>query len=111
MNPLQDNADRNPPLTHHGRKRGKERAGLDAKALQRTAAKALNVGLRPDETKSALRRYLDGLANGFPGCMQRIHGNHIFCFAGRGVLNTVYWLPREHRKAAAAALQKRGGVK
>lgn len=95
-----------PILSHHGTRRGKERAGLDRRALERTAAKALQAGLHPKETAGALRRYLDGQAMQH-GKRLRVLGNHIFVFGSRHVLVTVLELPHEFRRAAASALKKR----
>ena len=95
-----------PPLTSHGRKRGKERCGLNAKALERTAAVALADGLHPKHTNGRLRRYLDGLSIGHKGTRHRVHSNHIYCFGGEDVLITVLELPHAFRNAAARALKK-----
>jgi hypothetical protein len=99
----------NPPLTHHGKQRGKQRCGLDAKALARTAAKALRDGLGPDDTKGQLKLWLQTMADRREGYIQRIHGNHVYCFGKDRVLVTVLELPHDFRKAAASALRKKGG--
>ena len=93
-------------LTHHGIQRGKQRAGLDKRALEKTAAKALTDGLVAGETNGRLRRYMDGMLIEHKGASCRIHGNHIFCFRGE-VLITVLDLPLEHRRAALSALKKK----
>ncbi|WAC18882.1 hypothetical protein OVA24_16750 [Luteolibacter sp. SL250] len=93
-------------LSEHGEARGKERVGLNAKALRRTAAKARAEGLRPTDTNGRLRRYLDKISIEHPGRHPRIHGEHIFIFAA-STLITVLNLPHEFRNAAAKARRKK----
>ena len=95
-----------PILSDHGTRRGKERAGLDRRALERTAGRALSEGLDPQETSGSLRRYLDKLSAVHRKTL-RVLGNHIFVFGSRRVLVTVLELPHEFRRAAASALKKR----
>lgn len=99
-------------LTHHGIQRGKERAGLDKRALEKTAAKAREDGLVAGDCSGRLRRYMDKMLIEHKGAKCHIHGNHIYCFRG-DVLITVLDLPHEHRKAALSAGKKReaGGGK
>jgi len=93
-------------LTHHGVKRGKERAGLDRGALEKTAAKAKECGLVAGDTSGRLRRYMDGMLIEHKGATCYVHGNHIFCFRG-DVLITVLDLPLAHRRAALSAAKKK----
>lgn len=95
-----------PDISHHARERGKQRAGLDAKALERTAAKALQDGLHAHETTGRLRRYLDAIAREHK-TTPRVHGNHVYFFGRENCLVTVIELPHEHRKSAASTLKKR----
>ncbi len=94
-------------ITHHGFKRGKQRAGLDARAMKNTAEKAWENGVRPSETTGRLKRYLDAQAINHK-CIPRIYGNQIYCFGKEAVVITVLHLPQEYRGAAASALKKRG---
>ncbi len=89
-------------LSEHGEERSKKRAGLDGRALKRTAAMARADGLRPTDTRGQLRRYLDNLCIEHPGRHPRIHGGHIYIFA-ESTLITCLHLPREFRNAAAKA--------
>ena len=97
-----------PRLTDHGRKRGKERAGLAPGALKRAAGKALAEGLKPRDTTGSLRRYLDKISIEHPGKHPRVHADHIFIFADSDLI-TVLHLPHEYRKSAASARKKKGG--
>ncbi len=108
MNPENPPA-REPRLTEHGRKRGKERAGLAPGALKRTACKALADGLKPRDTTGSLRRYLDKISIEHLGSHPRVHADHIFIFGADSSLITVLQLPREYRKSAASARKKKGG--
>jgi hypothetical protein len=100
-------SEESPPLSHHGAARGKERAGLDRRALERTAGKALSHGLRPRDTTGSLRRYLDRLSIAHPGKHPRVHASHVFVFGSNDVLVTVMELPHNYRRSAASALKKR----
>jgi len=93
-------------LTHHAEARGKERAGLNRKALERAADAARLNGLRQQDTAGSLRRYLDRLAITHPGKAPVIHGQHVYVFAGKALI-TVMELPHKHRRAAADCLKKR----
>lgn len=95
-----------PDISHHAKERGKQRAGLDAKALERTASIALEKGISAGETAGSLRRYLDGVAREHK-TTPRIHGNHVFFFGRDNCLVTVIELPHAHRKSAASTLKKR----
>ncbi len=99
--------DETPPLTDHGRARGKERAGLSRRALERTACRALAEGVQPRDAAGSLRRYLDKISIAHPGKRPRVHGQHVFIFGRNDALVTVMELPHEYRRAAASALAKR----
>jgi hypothetical protein len=107
VNPLNNPAPE-PRLTEHGRKRGKERAGLAPGALRRAAGKALAEGLKPRDTTGSLRRYLDRISIEHPGKHPRVHADHIFIFADSDLI-TVLHLPHEYRNSAASARKKKGG--
>lgn len=95
-----------PIVSKHAKLRGKERAGLNKQALARTAAAALERGLRSEELNGKLRRYIDALQIGHATTL-RIHGNHIFAFGRENCLVTVMELPHAHRNAAAKSLARR----
>lgn len=93
-------------LTSHAIERVEERLSLRRDSLQRLADAALDCGIRHDETRGKLRRYMDrlylsqGSANN-----NRIHGSHVFIFENR-VLITVHLLPHEF-SAVVAKLKAR----
>lgn len=95
-------------LTRHAAERASERMGLNTKALARTAAKALSKGLAHADTKGSLNRYLSRLflAQRKADNM-RIHGEHIYLFAGESLI-TILHLPHEHKAAARRAMQRKG---
>lgn len=92
-------------ITHHAHERAGERLGLNAKAIRRTAVKALEKGLAHCETGGSLKRYCDKLfLTHRKATNMRIYGEHIWLFTGR-VLLTVLLLPNE-LKATARTLLK-----
>lgn len=94
-------------LTRHAVDRAGTRLGLNTKALSRTALKALEKGLRHNETTGALCRYLDGLYRLHrKGNNTRIYGEHVYIFEG-DTLITILHLPHEHKAAARKCLQRR----
>lgn len=48
-------------VTQHGKKRLKERAGLNKKAAEKNADKAFQEGIKHSEVSGSLRKYFDGL--------------------------------------------------
>ena len=88
-------------LTKHAVERGKERLGLNRKALQRTADRAFAEGLQVKDTSGTLRRYLDGLGMTYKkGNNTRVYGLHVYIIQ-RCVLITVLHLPRQYWNAVA----------
>lgn len=87
-------------VTDHAAKRTKQRAGLPKSVTTKNAERALQNGIRHEETKGALRRYLDGVylkretANNI-----RIYCNNVYLFHNE-MLITLYPLPPEFRKIA-----------
>ena len=95
-----------PAITDHARGRAKERLGLNLHALERLVVAALEKGLRPADTRGALRRYLDGEAlkdNARPV----VYGCHVFIFGAAWALVTVFELPHEFRRSAENARAKK----
>lgn len=87
-------------ITDHAFIRGKERLGLNKKALQRTADKALDSGAPRTEYTGGFRRYLDKLWHGHDQKGDLIvFGHHIYVFQGV-VMVTVLEVPREYVKTA-----------
>ena len=90
----------NAVISDHAFLRGKERLGLNKKALQRTADKALTSGTARILFTGGFRRYLDKLFHSHeksPNLL--IFGHHIYVFCGV-TLVTVLEVPREYVKTA-----------
>ena len=77
----------------------KERAGLSEDAANRTAVKALDLGMRHEDASGRLRKYFDWLflkekqANNV-----RIYGQFVYLFRNEKLI-TVVPLPCEHKKS------------
>lgn len=79
-------------VTDHARRRGKERLGLNAKSLQRTALRALVDGLGRPDAHGQIRAYLDAKRGEHPDGELFVYGEFIFVFAGN-VLITCLRVP------------------
>jgi hypothetical protein len=90
-------------VTEHAFQRAKQRLGWPPSATARMAQKALDCGVRHQDTAGRLRRFLDHqfLLHGH-GNNTRIYGQHVFIFEGP-VLITILYLPNELRRAAQSA--------
>lgn len=91
-------------LTHHAADRGKERAGLSAKALERTAQKALEHGLHREDTRGQLRQWMENKEGTNADTSIRIYGQFVYVFGIGDALVTVLELPHEFRRSAQSAL-------
>jgi hypothetical protein len=85
-------------LSRHAQRRCKGRLGLSARAAHRTAAKAWDKGIRPEETVGELNRWLDSKLDAQSNLHLRIHGDHLYLFAPDQTLITVYAIPHHHRR-------------
>lgn len=85
-------------VTEHSKKRGKERLGLNNKAFEKTALKALENGITHKEVKGKLNRYLNAeyLKHKKANAM-RIYNEFIYFFQG-STLITVIPLPNCYKK-------------
>ena len=88
-------------ITFHGRKRAKQRMGLQKKAVERTVNRVLLSGKRRTDIGGAFRKYLDHLFE--KGKLYGTHadvivyGNNIFLVSGEYLITT--WpTPRRYRK-------------
>lgn len=82
-------------ITRHAYKRGKQRLGLNAKALERMVETALDEGTPHKDTKGAFKRYLNGLYLQYKQANNiRVYGQHIYLFR-RDRLITIYHVPKE----------------
>lgn len=93
-------------VTTHGRKRTKNRLGLSKKNADKQAAKALEFGIRHDQAKGRLRKYMDGLyLRHSQGNNNRIYNRKVYIFEGQ-VLITILNLP-QYLSSTADSIQKK----
>lgn len=88
-------------VSKHARKRGHERLGLDWRAMERTADKALRDGLKIEDMHGKLRRWADHKRHLHPGCNVVLYGTQVFVFGERDVLVTCNCVSPEVRRSAA----------
>jgi len=93
--PAQMTMDTEIHITHHARKRAKERLSWNFETLKRMAEKAFTEGVRTKDLAARLRRYVDskGIIYKSTGC---IYGEVIYHFRDKA-LCTVLLIPREFR--------------
>lgn len=95
-------------MTTHATKRTRKRLGIPKKSAESNAERALLYGVHQEETKGALRRFLDGAAQQHADNMAnnvRIYHRSVYVF-NDDVLITVFPLRKKYL-AAADALEKR----
>lgn len=81
-------------VSRHAKKRIKQRMGINKKASERVAKRALTEGLTHAETTSMLHRYLDSLyLSHEKGGKMRVYHQKVFVFSNNNVLITVLQLP------------------
>jgi len=94
-------------ITHHAKDRIRERGGLPKKAVERSVLRALQKGLRPEESTGNLRWYFDHLRRFERNASNiRIHGNYVYIFEMQTLI-TVYALPDEYKADMQQALDRR----
>ena len=81
-------------MTKHGIARTKERCGIgkSLRKMERFANNALERGYKRDETRGALRKYLDGRYYEFGFGDMRIYAGQLFVFEGENLV-TVFPIP------------------
>lgn len=85
-------------LTDHARSRYKSRTSVSKSRMEKDAQKALENGVRFDETSGGLRRYIDALHWTNPKVNNiRIYCGRVYIFSG-SVLITVFDLPEKYRR-------------
>jgi hypothetical protein len=90
-------------MTEHAIERGKERLGLNERALHRLARRVLASGLRAAEVTGRARRMLDamGIAH---HTTPVVYGEHVFVFAETTLVTVIHVPPKfraAFRKAAS----------
>lgn len=87
-------------ITHHGRKRIKERTGIgkSEKKIQRAAEKALKQGTKYEDLKGTLKRYVDRMVKLHQdGQNIRIYGGQMWIFENN-ILITVKQVPSRYQR-------------
>lgn len=94
-------------ITQHAIERASQRLGLCAKALRRTAPKALSYGISHADTTGSLRRFLDALYLSERNANQiRVYGEHVWLFHGERLI-TILHLPHKLKTAARKAKERK----
>ena len=85
-------------ITKHATKRIKERTGLKKKNYEKYAQEAFTVGIKHNETKGSLKKYIDYLyLKHRSGNNIRIYHRVIWIFAGNSLI-TVFGLDNKFHK-------------
>lgn len=94
-------------ITQHARERAEQRTGLTGAALEKLAEKAFADGLKHEDCRGKLRRYMDRafLVHG-KGNENRIWGRYVFIFEGPSLI-TVMHLPKEFVRAVENRLERK----
>lgn len=86
-------------VTEHAKKRLKERNGLNNKSIDRMAEKALNEGIRHNQTKGRLNKYLTALFFKNTNASNiRLYGDKAYLFTKDDRLITVLQIPHSLTK-------------
>lgn len=94
-------------VTEHAYDRMSERIGLNSSASQRMAQKALEKGIKHNETSGKLNRYLSSLFYAYKTANNiRIYGEHVYLFSNE-VLITVLYLDNEYKSTVKKILSRR----
>ena len=94
-------------VTNHAAQRTKERVGIPKRISEKNANKALQLGIRHNETSGSLHKYITALylkqrtANNV-----RIYCGNVYIFHDE-ILITILTLPQKYRKAADRISRKK----
>lgn len=87
-------------VTKHAIKRVKERTGLKKKLAEKLLIKALDKGLKQEEVKGRLRKYVDWLYFQHENADNiRIYNDFVF-ICNKYAFITIFPIPREYRDLA-----------
>lgn len=87
-------------ITKHAQQRGKERLGLNLKAFEKTASKALEIGKTHGEFSGSFKRYLDKLYFQYRNANNmRVFGHYIYLFKNDDLI-TVFLVPNKYKNAS-----------
>lgn len=85
-------------VTNHAKLRMKQRCGLNVRACERMARKAFAEGIRHEETKGQLNKWVTGLYMRYETANNiRLYGDKAYVFCG-DVLVTVFQIPNNLKK-------------
>jgi hypothetical protein len=94
-------------VTHHGKRRIRERCGIKSKGADRLARIAFEKGLTRSDVSGSLARYMDFLYHyNCEANNVRIYGDKIYIFCNE-VLVTVYNLPKRYRDMANRMMKEK----
>ena len=98
-------------LTHHAKKRAKQRLGINKRSSQKQADKALEFGLLNNEFSGSFRRYLDGLYFKYETAgAVRVYGEHVYLFNTEDVLITIMHVPTKYKRLARKLGGRKNGI-
>lgn len=103
-------------ITRHAQERAKERLGLNKKAIERTAKKAYENGIRHGQTNGNLYKYISGICRKsmIKGSEIILYGDVVYCFKKDNdivKLCTVYLIPHNLLPKTHGKQRKINGIK
>lgn len=93
-------------VSYHGKKRIKQRFGVPKKSSGKLVDRAWEQGLKHDELKGHLRKYVDSRVINSKAT-PRIYGQHLYLFNSDGTLRTAYDLPSNLKSLAVVLAKKK----
>ena len=96
-------------VTHHAKKRLKQRMGINKKSYDKISKRALEEGLKHSETSGLLRKYLNKifLSHDRKAGNLRVYHQKIFVFTSDNILVTILQLPSQLFKIEKKDLEVR----
>lgn len=85
-------------LSKHAKKRMKQRCGLHGKSAVRIGERVFESGLRREDTKGRLAKWLDLVGKYNQGKLLIVHGETCYIFSSDNVLITLLNIPPELTK-------------
>jgi len=93
-------------ISKHAKKRLKERNGLNVKSFEKVSKKAFNEGIRHDQTKGRLNKWITSLYfNNKSANNIRLYGDKAFIFTGETLI-TVLQIPANLMKDLKTMIKK-----
>ena len=96
-------------VTHHAKKRLKQRMGINKKSYDKISKRALEEGLKHSETSGLLNKYLNKifLSHDRKAGKLRVYHQKIFVFTSDNILVTILQLPPHFYKIEKKDLEMR----